>query len=128
MQRFERGGCYNQRVIITRVEASRLIRRARIRAGLTQADLARRLGTKQPVVARWESGARCPAYDTVLRALSACGFDIDTVLTPMDPQTDAQIQRWSSLTPDQRLTLNQELLETEAWAHRARPIRKLADK
>ena len=79
--------------MLARVKASLLIRRARNRAGLTQAELARRLETKQPVVARWESGARSPAYDTVLRALSACGFDIETVLTPADPQTDAQIER-----------------------------------
>lgn len=86
------------------------------------------MGTKQPVVARWESGARSPSYDTVLRAMSACGFDIETVLTPIDPQTEAQIQRWSRLSPDERLTLNQELLDTEAWAHSAKPIRKLAQK
>ena len=110
------------------MDAHRLIRRARTEAGLTQAELARRMGTKQPVVARWESGDRSPAYDTVLRALSACGFDVDTVLTPVDPQTEAQIQRWAQLTPDERLVLNQELLETEAWAHTARSIRKLAQR
>lgn len=108
--------------------AGHLIRRTRTRAGLTQAELARLLGTKQPVVARWETGTRSPDYDTVLRAISACGFDVETVLMPVDPQTDAQIQGWSALTPDQRLALNQELLDTEAWAHSARVIRKLADR
>ena len=103
-----------------------LIRRARKRAGLSQAELARRIGTKQPVVARWETGKRSPDYDTVIQAIQACGFEFETVLFPADPQTDAQLRRWLSLTPDQRLALNQELIDTEAWAHKARPIRKLA--
>lgn len=95
---------------------------------MSQAELARRIGTKQPVIARWETGKRSPDYDTVVRAMSACGFDVATVLTPSDPQTDAQIKRWSQLTPDERLALNQELIETEAWARSARPVRKLAEK
>lgn len=80
------------------------------------------------MVARWETGKRSPDYDTVLRAISACGFDVETVLTTSDPQTDAQIQRWLALSPDQRLALNQELIETEAWAHGARTVRKLVQK
>ena len=37
-----------------------LIREARERAGMTQAELARRLGTDQPSVSRWEQGKRTP--------------------------------------------------------------------
>lgn len=105
-----------------------LVRRARQKAGLSQAELADRLGTKQPVIARWETGQRSPDYDMVARAVAACGFEMETLLSPADPQTDAQIHRWLEMTPDERIALNQELIDTEAWAHSARLIRKLIDK
>ena len=105
-----------------------MVRRARQKAGLSQSELARRLGTKQPVIARWETGQRSPDYDTVMRAIVACGFDMEPLLSPSDPQTDAQILRWMEMTPDERIALNQQLIDTEEWAHSARTVRKLIDK
>lgn len=46
---------------------------ARVRAGLTQAELAGRMGTTQSVVARLESGARLPSVKTLLRFARATG-------------------------------------------------------
>lgn len=46
---------------------------ARVRAGLTQAELAERMGTTQSVVARLESGARLPSVKTLLRFAKATG-------------------------------------------------------
>lgn len=105
-----------------------LVRRARQKAGVSQYELAQRLGTKQPVIARWETGRRSPDYDTVVRAIAACGFEMEPLLSPSDPQTDAQILRWLEMTPDERIALNQELIETEAWAHSARTVRKMIDR
>lgn len=51
----------------------RLIRRARLAAGLTQAQLARRAGTSQSAVAAYESGAKTPTVDTLERLLRAAG-------------------------------------------------------
>ena len=105
-----------------------LVRRARQKAGLSQSELAQRLRTKQPVIARWETGQRSPDYDTVIRVVAACGFEMEPLLSPCDPQTDAQILRWLEMTPDERIDLNQELIETEVWAQSARTVRKLIDK
>lgn len=58
------------------MKGGELIREARLRAGLTQAEVARRLGTGQSVIARWESGRRSPTFETVVRAIGACGFDL----------------------------------------------------
>jgi len=46
---------------------------ARVRAGLTQAELAERMGTTQSVVARLESGAQLPSVKTLLRFAKATG-------------------------------------------------------
>lgn len=44
---------------------------ARVRAGLTQAELAARMGTTQSAVARLESGAQLPSVQTLLRFAKA---------------------------------------------------------
>ncbi len=46
---------------------------ARVRAGLTQAQLANRMGTTQSVVARLESGAQLPSVNTLLKFARATG-------------------------------------------------------
>ena len=44
---------------------------ARVRAGLTQAEVAARMGTTQSVVARLESGAQMPSVNTLLKFAKA---------------------------------------------------------
>jgi predicted transcriptional regulator len=44
---------------------------ARVRAGLTQAQVAERMGTAQSVVARLESGAQMPSVNTLLKFAAA---------------------------------------------------------
>lgn len=50
---------------------------ARHEAGLTQAEVAARMGTKAPAITRMEralaSGKHSPSIDTVRRYLEACG-------------------------------------------------------
>lgn len=53
-----------------------LLRRARLRAGLTQRQLAERAGTSQAMVARVEGGRQSPSLPTLRRLLEACGTDI----------------------------------------------------
>ena len=44
---------------------------ARVRAGLTQAEVAARMGTTQSVIARLESGAQMPSVNTLLKFAKA---------------------------------------------------------
>ena len=44
---------------------------ARIRAGLSQAELARRMGTHQPAIARLESGKCKPGFATLRKLAEA---------------------------------------------------------
>lgn len=48
------------------------IRGARLQAGLTQAELAKRLGTSQPAINRYERGRVVPRPAMLSRILSAC--------------------------------------------------------
>jgi ribosome-binding protein aMBF1 (putative translation factor) len=47
--------------------------KARLRAGLSQAELAARMGTSQSAIARLESGQRLPSTKTLLRFAQATG-------------------------------------------------------
>src|SRR5262249_62209641 len=65
-----------------------LIREARRLGGLTQAELARRLGTTQSAVSNWERGVDIPRVDTLARILEACGLEADPTvrrLQDVDP-------------------------------------------
>jgi transcriptional regulator with XRE-family HTH domain len=50
-----------------------LIKAVRRRHGLTQADLARRAGTSQPVISAYERGHRDPTYGTLRKLVEAGG-------------------------------------------------------
>ena len=52
---------------------ARAIIEARVNSGLTQEELARRMGTTQSVVARWESGKTLPSCRTLCRIAKATG-------------------------------------------------------
>lgn len=58
------------------------LREARQEAGLTQAQVAGRLGVARPNVARWESGAQLPRVDTALKLAEAVGKTVEQLWTP----------------------------------------------
>jgi len=60
---------------------------ARIRAGLTQQQLARKMGTTQPVVARLESGSARPSLRTLERLAAATGSRLQISFEPRDSKT-----------------------------------------
>ena len=82
-----------------------LIRSARLRAGYSQKELAKRLGTASSSIARWETDTVEPGFSTLRRVLQACGFDIPPVLVPYerDPERDAQVQELQDLSPQDRM-------------------------
>ncbi len=53
-----------------------LLRSARHHAGLSQAEVARRAGTSQPTLARYEGGRVAPALATLECLVRACGNDL----------------------------------------------------
>lgn len=91
------------------------IRSWRQHAGLTQAQLARRVGTTQSAVSRWEHGHDEPRLGTLASILRACGL---TGRLVVEADVDrAQIRQQLALSPRQRLeTLaNVSRLRSVAW-------------
>ena len=64
---------------------------ARQAAGLTQADVAVRMGTTQSVVARLESARHMPTFDMVARYAAALDRRVDIRLVPSGDRRDAVV-------------------------------------
>jgi transcriptional regulator with XRE-family HTH domain len=82
---------------------SDLVREARRRAGLSQADLALRAGVPKSTVGRIECGARTPSTEMVERLVRAAGLEVSVSLADPDPGTDSMFERTLRLSPAQRL-------------------------
>jgi HTH-type transcriptional regulator/antitoxin HipB len=63
-------------------ELAERVRHARERVGLTQAELAARIGSTQPAVARLEAGGSTPSFSTLRRVAAALGFELVVELRP----------------------------------------------
>jgi predicted transcriptional regulator len=62
-------------------EFSAELLRARLRAGLSQTELAALMGTSQSAIARMESGQTLPSTKTLLRFAEATGSKVELRLT-----------------------------------------------
>ena len=85
------------------MRSAALIREARLRAGLTQAELAERTGRDRSVIARWEQGAVAPSVETLVELVRACGFDLPLVLVAHDTSVDDRLRAHLRLTPERRV-------------------------
>ena len=64
------------------MDASTLLLRARIRAGLSLRQLARRAGTSHATLSAYEHGRKVPTVETLDRILRAAGFVAGVDLEP----------------------------------------------
>jgi transcriptional regulator with XRE-family HTH domain len=64
------------------VDAATLLTRCRVRAGLTQRELARRAGTSAAAVCLYEQGERVPRIDTLTRLVAATGSTLELDAVP----------------------------------------------
>jgi transcriptional regulator with XRE-family HTH domain len=85
------------------VRSASLIREARLRAGLTQAELAERTGRDRSVIARWEQAVVAPSLETLLELVRACGFDLPLELEPHDDERVDRLQKNVLLSPERRV-------------------------
>jgi predicted nucleotidyltransferase/DNA-binding XRE family transcriptional regulator len=80
------------------MDAGSLLREQRHRCGLTQAELARRAGTSQAAVARYERGTVSPAVSTLDRLLRSTGARLvmeaaEATSTDLSGQRAARVRR-----------------------------------
>ena len=87
-----------------------LLRGARLRAGLTQHELGRRIGRPQSQIARWESGRVEPSLETLRKLIRACGFELTYGLANYDDSYLPYIERLLELSPQERI---EDALERE---------------
>jgi uncharacterized protein len=66
------------------MDVATLLRAARLAAGLSQLALARRAGTSQSAVARYESGTSTPGLTTLERLLNAAGQELVIETRPLE--------------------------------------------
>ncbi len=64
------------------MDPAKIIQDVRRRQGLTQAELARRAGTSQPVVSAYEHGRRDPTYATLRKLVEAGGERLELAAVP----------------------------------------------
>ena len=85
--------------------SAQVIREARLKASLTQAELAERLGRDRAQVARWETGGQEPSFEHVRAAVEACGFVLKVEIAEREenPALDAQLETSLLQAPQQRV-------------------------
>ena len=96
-----------------------LVREARLRAGLSEGELAGRLGVGEGVVRAWECFEVEPSMEEVGRAARACGLDLQVSLVPYDDHDITLALRNLALMPEQRVQRLLDMLEFQEMAHRA---------
>ena len=68
------------------MDAARLLRSARLQAGLTLRQLAAAAHTSHSTLAAYETGAKCPTVETLNRIVEAAGFRLEGRLSdPAEP-------------------------------------------
>jgi transcriptional regulator with XRE-family HTH domain len=87
------------------VKAGQIIREARLRAGLTQTELAQRLGRERAQVARWEIGRQEPSFENLQAVVEACGFSLRVEIAEREqtPALDAELEESLPQAPQQRV-------------------------
>jgi transcriptional regulator with XRE-family HTH domain len=98
--------------------ASALLQLARIKSGLSQAQLAQRAGVPATMISAYERDRRQPTLPTLLRLLQAAGFDLRMELVPHDPHDEILDELESKRTRRERVQRDRQ---QSAW-RRAVPV------
>lgn len=80
------------------------LRQARDRAGLSQAEVARRAGISQPAVAKYERDRAIPSWRALDRLLEVCGFSARLRLQPRHFEIDKELDDVLAIAPGERLS------------------------
>jgi transcriptional regulator with XRE-family HTH domain len=100
------GVAVNTGVDSVAVTSAQIIREARLKAELTQTELAQRIGRDRAQVARWETGGQEPSFENLQAVVAACGFVLKVEIAEReeDLQLDTEIETSLVQAPQQRVT------------------------
>jgi transcriptional regulator with XRE-family HTH domain len=93
-----------------------LLREARLRAGITQAELGRRVKRPQSQIARWERGDVKPSLETLRELIRACGLELWFRMTSYDDSYLPDIADNLRVSPSERID------RAVAWVNALRPL------
>ena len=98
--------------------AAALLQLARLKAGISQRELAERASVPTTMFSAYERDRRQPGLTTLLRLLHAAGFELRMTLEPYDPHDDVLAGLEVARHPTER---NRRDRQIEAW-RRAIPV------
>jgi transcriptional regulator with XRE-family HTH domain len=111
------------------MQAHLIIQEARGHASITQRELAERVGTSQPAVAKLEQGGTNPTIDTLARCAAAAGFDLRIELVPR-AAPDAVVARYkidvdrTLLRENLRTSVDRRLRTLSEWQRDGRELQR----
>jgi transcriptional regulator with XRE-family HTH domain len=80
-----------------------IIREARRRARLTQAELAQRARTTQSAIARWETGNTEPSWEKLQELVACCGLELTITMVERRDAEERALDQRRAMTADERL-------------------------
>jgi uncharacterized protein len=92
--------------------SSALLQLARLKAGISQRELAGRAGVPVTMISAYERDQRQPTLTTLLRLLRAAGFDLRLHLAAYDPHDDILAGREVGRSESERRRRDRQL---QAW-------------
>ena len=96
--------------------AAALLQLARLKAGMSQRQLAERASVPTTMISAYERDRRQPTLETLLRLLRAAGFEMRMTLEPHDPHDDVLASLERNRTPSERKRRDRQI---EAWRRAA---------
>jgi transcriptional regulator with XRE-family HTH domain len=102
--------------------SSALLQLARLKAGMSQRELAERAGVPVTMISAYERDQRQPTLATLLRLLHAAGFDLRFHLAAYDPHDDILVGLEAGRPEAERLRRDRQL---QAW-RQATPVEDVA--
>jgi transcriptional regulator with XRE-family HTH domain len=98
--------------------AASLLQLARIKAGLSQRQLAERAGVPATMISAYERDKRQPTLTTLLRILRAAGYDLRMQLAPYEPHDEILASLEASRSARERTRRNRQI---DTW-RQATPV------
>lgn len=94
--------------------SSALLQLARLKADMSQRELAERAGVPVTMISAYERDQRQPTLTTLLRLLRAAGFDLRLHLASYDPHDEILADLEASRSEAERTRRDRQI---EAWRH-----------